>query len=146
MSVISTPDLLKPGGLWKIQFYTSRCLPEYNPDHYNYCAASAPAILSQLRTFNPIYCYGPPPFWCVRRKVARRLWATRGKDDNELAYLVKVTHARSPPFNCPHTTETSEPYVRWHATIYNCDGVQCSLKHIDAHCFPPAKLTGCCFE
>ncbi len=24
----------------------------------------------------------------------------------------------SPLFNCPHATETSEPYVRWHGTIY----------------------------
>ena len=31
---------------------------------------------------------------------------------------VKVPHARSPPFNCPHATEISEPHVRWHATIY----------------------------
>ncbi len=31
----------------------------------------------------------PSPFWCVRQKVARRPCATRGKDDNELAYLGK---------------------------------------------------------
>ncbi len=58
--------------------------------------------------FSVLYCYGPPFCFCVpdRRSHEGKVWPGD-----------RVTHAKSPPFNCPHTTETTEPHVRWHATI-----------------------------
>ncbi len=53
---------------------------------------------------NPLYC-GVPGSPCLG-KIPSRV----------TQFWVNNSWLSIPPFNCPHATETSEPYVRWHAT------------------------------
>ncbi len=48
--------------------------------------------------------------WTIPDITSEHVW--------RLTCMVGRPQLSSPPFNCPHATETSEPYVRWHATIY----------------------------
>ena len=73
-------------------------------------------------------------FSCVRPQAAResgvmekrarqRVGITGGYSPHWLSLLpgkehMLITRARSPPFNCPQATVTTEPHGRWLATIY----------------------------
>ncbi len=71
-----------------------------------------------------IYIVTTHPFSCVRRQATResgvmekRAWQRVGITGSSYC-VCEITCARSPPFNCPQATVTTEPHGRWLATIY----------------------------
>ncbi len=54
------------------------------------------------------------PFSCVRQQAARE----SGVMEKGARQRVGITRARSPQFNCPQATITTEPHGRWLTTIF----------------------------